>query len=174
MLRHGGEGGFVEDVFEVLELEGGRELDDGTEVGVRGGRTVRAYWRMSTSVMACLSSRTGAARARDESSIGAAVVESFMLEKWVESGRWGCRDNRGRLEQKSADIINSFHARHYIPQVSLPPSLPFLQSIIQPLHGSTPSSWKPPVLPLLHDAVPSEDDLSRILLRQPALSKSFP
>ena len=78
--------------------------------------TVRAYWRMSTSVMACLFSATGAARTRAESSAGTAAIENFMVRKCVKDRRY--RDNSAIIEEKQDEgrKMKSFHARYYVLQ----------------------------------------------------------
>lgn len=50
------------------------------------GLTVGAYWRMSTSAMGCLFFQTLAVRARPDSRAGAAAVENFMVERYLEMG----------------------------------------------------------------------------------------
>ena len=119
LFWHGGDAALVEDIFKVLELVG-------CLVGViivlfGGGRgrerlTVRAYWRMSTSVMACLFSAMGAARTMAESSAGAAAIENFMVKKWVKDRRY--RDSTAIIEEKQDEgrKMKSFHARYYVPQ----------------------------------------------------------
>lgn len=107
--------------------------------GLGGRLTVRAYWRMSTSVMVYLFPRTGKARARENISIGAAVVESFMAEIWVVSRELVGIDNRGRAGRRSRDHQRlPCKTRYTSSNTPLHPSLqPSTEVLLA--HGKLPS-----------------------------------